>query len=96
VAALHGERIFRMEFTSGKNWIGVCPIQIGVLISSPHALVDIPPTHNSDHNPLLLCCLKARTTKNNRFHFQAAQVSHPDYGALVEATWKHTSGNIYH
>lgn len=58
-----------------------------------HAMVEVLNPHNSDHNPLLLSCLKCRSHKVKSFHFQAAWISHPLYGTLVDNTWKYTPGD---
>lgn len=59
-----------------------------------HSLVEVLNPHDSDHNPLLLSCMKARTNRLKSFHFQAAWLSHPDYGALVDNSWKHAPGDV--
>ncbi|KAL3015474.1 hypothetical protein AAZX31_06G158200 [Glycine max] len=61
----------------------------------PHALLELLSMHNSDHNPLLLSCVKAKSKRVKSFHFQAAWMSHPDYAALVQHTWVSTIGNVH-
>ena len=61
----------------------------------PHALLELLSMHNSDHNPLLLSCVKAKSKRVKSFHFQAAWMSHPDYAALVQHTWVSIAGNVH-
>lgn len=65
-------------------------------IRFPHALVELLQPHGSDHNPLLLSCLKCQSPRNKIFHFQAAWTHHPDYEAVVDNTWSHTLGCTLH
>lgn len=61
----------------------------------PHALVEtLPSSHSSDHNPLLLSCLKSSSRRSKLFHFQAAWISHPDYELLVTNSWRQTQGAV--
>lgn len=63
-------------------------------LAFPHALVELLPSHGSDHNPLLMSCKKSPSIKAIFFHFQAAWIDHPEYGNLVENAWNQTDGNI--
>lgn len=58
-----------------------------------HALVELLQPHNSDHNPLLLSCMKSRSNKVRSFHFQAAWISHPHYESVVDNSWRAVSGD---
>jgi endonuclease/exonuclease/phosphatase family metal-dependent hydrolase len=69
-----------------------CMVDVDWRLAFPHALVEILSPHNSDHNPLLVSCSKARSIKSNMFHFQAAWISHPDYEPLVDNTWRTSVG----
>lgn len=51
--------------------------------------------HNSDHNPLLLSYVKARSKWIKYFHFQTAWMSHPNYTPLVQHTWVSIAGNVH-
>jgi hypothetical protein len=69
-----------------------CMVDVDWRLAFPHALVEILSPHDSDHNPLLVSCSKARSIKSNMFHFQAAWISHPDYEPLVDNTWRTSAG----
>jgi hypothetical protein len=56
-------------------------------LAFPHALTEILPQHDSDHNPLLINCSKFKSQRSKFFHFQAAWIAHPDYEKLVDSTW---------
>ncbi|CAL0299576.1 unnamed protein product [Lupinus luteus] len=64
-----------------------CMVDIQWRFLFPHALLELLPPHNSDHNPLMLSCSKAQSQKTKLFQFQAAWISHPDYSALIQSTW---------
>lgn len=70
-----------------------CMVDVAWRLLFQHALVEVLNQHNSDHNSLLLSCMKYRSTKEKVFHFQAAWIQHPDYGNLVEQAWQQTGGN---
>lgn len=70
-----------------------CMADVDWRLMFQHALVEVLNHHNSDHNPLLLSCLKARSHKAKAFHFQAAWISHPLYETVVDTTWKSTYGD---
>lgn len=70
-----------------------CMVEIDWQMKFPHALVEVLPPPNSNHNPLLLSCRKFQSRKTHQFRFQAAWIDHPDYGKLVEETWTSSDGN---
>lgn len=59
-----------------------------------HALVEVLASHDFDHNPLLLSCKKAQSSKVKCFHFQAVWLTHPDYNKLVENTCNSSIGDV--
>lgn len=70
-----------------------CMADVDWRLSFPHALVEVLHQHNSDHNPLLLSCVKASSKKSKLFHFQAAWIKHPDYENVVATTWTNSYGD---
>lgn len=70
-----------------------CLADVDWRIAFPHALVEVLPCHDSDHNPLFLSYMKSKTKKANSFHFQAAWISHPAYESLVKHSWQESDGN---
>lgn len=63
-------------------------------LAFPHAIVEVLPQHGSDHNPLLLSCIKNRSKSAKMFHFQAAWMTHPDYDILVRNSWNQSNGEF--
>ncbi|PNY04054.1 ribonuclease H, partial [Trifolium pratense] len=63
-------------------------------LSFPDSLAELLPAHDSDHNPILISCMKAKSKRSNIFHFQAAWLSHPDYESLVDTTWNQAEGDV--
>jgi hypothetical protein len=71
-----------------------CLANVDWRLAFPHSLAELLPTHDSDHNPILVSCMKAASRRSKIFHFQAAWLHHPDYKPLVQSTWSDTVGNV--
>ncbi|GAU42583.1 hypothetical protein TSUD_302990 [Trifolium subterraneum] len=71
-----------------------CLADVDWRMTFPDSLAELLPTHDSDHNPILVSCMKANSRRPKSFHFQAAWLSHPDYEPLVHTTWCHAHGDV--
>ncbi|GAU41147.1 hypothetical protein TSUD_190470 [Trifolium subterraneum] len=71
-----------------------CLADVDWRMAFPDSLAELLPAHDSDHNPILVSCMKANSRRPKSFHFQAAWLSHPDYEPLVHTTWCHAHGDV--
>lgn len=63
------------------------------LLLFPHSMEKLLVSNNSDHNPILVHCLKSPSQRKEAFHFQAAWMNHPDYPPLIDHVWRGTPGD---